>query len=260
MRAWNTFEHVPRYHNNYVGMRNRFGLLSEAYAYATFEDRIKATNYFVEEALNFANGNIDRIKKAVEAADKESIVGTQQGTRAQFKRGGVITVLTGENEDEKNPVNGAIMNRRKDVVHEEKMIDMLWFEPSKTEDVPHEYYVPASATKTLALLGLHGIQMHPITAPVRGVEQFTITSNTQRQATNSIDTGAHGLRSIDGTWAAAPDVTVPAGAWVVPMNQPLARLAFYLLAPTSDDGVTAWNYLDDSLGSEAKTYPILRKK
>ena len=44
------------------------------------------------------------------------------------------------------------------------------------------------------------------------------------------------------------------------MNQPLARLAFYLLAPTSDDGITAWNYLDDSLGADAKTYPILRKK
>ena len=38
------------------------------------------------------------------------------------------------------------------------------------------------------------------------------------------------------------------------MNQPLARLAF-LLAPTSDDRLTAWNYLDDSLGSDAKTYP-----
>jgi hypothetical protein len=172
----------------------------------------------------------------------------------------MINVLMGEVEDEKNPNNGAVMNRRKDVVHPEQMVDMLWFEPSKTEDVPHEYYVPASATKAIALLALHGIQMHAITAPVRGVEQFTITSNTQRQATNSIDTGAHGLRSIDGTWAAAADVTVPAGAWVVPMNQPLARLAFYLLAPTSDDGLTAWNYLDDSLGSDAKTYPILRKK
>ena len=260
MRAWNTFEHVPRDHNNYVGMRNRFGLLSEAYAYATFEDRIKATNYFVEEALNFANANIDRIKKAVEAADKESIIGTQEGTRAQFKRGGVITVLTGELEDEKNPVSGATMNRRKDVVHEEQMIDMLWFEPSKTEDVPHEYYVPAAATKAVALLAMHGVQMHQLTAPVRGVEQFTITSNTQRPANpNSIDTGAHGLRSIDGTWAAAADITVPAGAWVVPMNQPLARLAFYLLAPTSDDGLTAWNYLDD-FRVGGKDVPILRKK
>ena len=43
------------------------------------------------------------------------------------------------------------------------------------------------------------------------------------------------------------------------MNQPLARLAFYLLAPTSDDGLTAWNYLDDLL-QDAKVYPILRKK
>src|SRR4029077_10681452 len=56
-REWRTFEHVPRFHNNYVGLRNRFGLLSEAYSYATFEDRIKATNYFLEAALDFANQN-----------------------------------------------------------------------------------------------------------------------------------------------------------------------------------------------------------
>ena len=31
------------------------------------------------------------------------------------------------------------------------------------------------------------------------------------------------------------------------MNQPLARLAFYLLEPASDDGVVAWNFLDDQL-------------
>ncbi len=58
-RVWSTFEHVPRFHNNYVGMRNRFALLSEAYAYATFEDRIKVTSYFVEESLNFANANAE---------------------------------------------------------------------------------------------------------------------------------------------------------------------------------------------------------
>ena len=57
---WRTFEHGPRFHNSYVGIRNRFALLSEAYAYATFEDRIKATNYFMEEALNFAHANVGR--------------------------------------------------------------------------------------------------------------------------------------------------------------------------------------------------------
>jgi hypothetical protein len=73
--------------------------------------------------------------------------------------------------------------------------------------------------------------------------------------------GNHQLRRLEGEWAPAPDVTVPAGAWAVPMNQPRGRLAFYLLTPTTDDGVTTWNFLDATLGvPETKTYPITRKK
>jgi hypothetical protein len=260
MRTWATFEHVPRYHNNYVGMRNRFALLSEAYAYATFEDRIKATNYFLEESLTFASQNAAKLKKAVEDADKEVITGTTLGTRAQIKTEGTVTILMGEVEDEKNPVSGGCMNRRKDVVKLEIMKNGMWFEPTKTEVAPAEYYIPATATKALDLLRAHGVQMKQLTAPVKGVEQFTITSNTQRQANGSIDTGSHGLRTLDGSWAAASDATVPAGAWAVSLKQPLARLAFYLIEPTSDDGLTTWNFLDEMLGADVKTYPILRKR
>ena len=92
------------------------------------------------------------------------------------------------------------------------------------------------------------------------MEQFTITANTQRQPSNSPDTGSHGLRSLDGAWAAS-DATAPIGSYAVAMNQKLARLAFYLLEPRSDDGLTNWNYLDDVLGAEGvKNYPILRKR
>jgi hypothetical protein len=42
------------------------------------------------------------------------------------------------------------------------------------------------------------------------------------------------------------------------MDQPLARLAFILLAPTSDDGLLTWNVLDDRLADGM--YPILRRK
>jgi hypothetical protein len=44
------------------------------------------------------------------------------------------------------------------------------------------------------------------------------------------------------------------------MNQPLARLAFYLLEPRSDDGLVNWNALDAALGQEVKVYPILRSR
>jgi hypothetical protein len=259
-RAWGTFEHVPRFHNNYVGMRNRFALLSEAYAYATFKDRIQATNYFIEEAMNFAHQNVAKIKTAVENADREVLTGKTQATRAQIRAGGMIEILMGEVEDEKNPINGRNMNRRKDVIKAEQMTDRLWFEPTTTETVPTEYYIPADATRVIDLLRAHGIQMRKTTAAAKGLEQFSITANTQRPASNSIDTGSHGLRSLDGIWAAT-GATAPVGSYVVAMNQKLARLAFYLLEPKSDDGVTAWNFLDDVLGVEGtKAYPVLRKK
>jgi hypothetical protein len=101
-------------------MRNRFALLSEAYAYATFEDRIKVTNYFMEEALNFAHQNADRLKKLVADADRESIIGKTLATARGSSRKGTIDHPDGRSEDEVNPVNGACMNRRKDVLQAEK--------------------------------------------------------------------------------------------------------------------------------------------
>ena len=49
---------------------------------------------------------------------------------------------------------------------------------------------------------------------------------------------------------------VPAGAWRVAMTQRLARLAFYLLEPGSNDGLVTWNVLDESLKTGRS--PILR--
>ena len=261
-QAWRTFEHVPRFHNNYVGMRNRFAILTEAYAYATFKDRILATNYIIEEAMNYASANAAKLKKACADADKEAVVATPLATRAQVKRAGMVDILMGEVEDEMNPNNNARMNRRKDVVKTVPMFDELWFEPTTTDIVASIYYVPAAATKAIALLQLHGVKMTRLTAPVKAatIEQFAITANTQRpQANASIDLGTHRLRSLEGAWQTATS-DVPAGSYAIDMKQPLARLAFYLLAPMSDDGLVNWNYLDDMLGDTVKTFPISRKK
>jgi hypothetical protein len=171
-------------------------------------------------------------------------------------------ILMGEVEDELNPNNGARMNRRKDVIKPVQMFDELWFEPTITDTVAATYYVPAGATKAIALLQLQGLKMTKLTAPVKAatLEAFNITANTQRpQANASIDLGTHRLRSLEGTWQAATE-DVPAGSYAIDMNQPLARLAFYLLAPTSDDGLVNWNYLDDMLGDGVKVAPIVRKK
>lgn len=260
LRTWASFEHVPRFHNSYVGLRNRFALLSEAYSYLTFEDRIKATAYFVEEALNFASQNADRIQEACATADREATIGQQLATRGRLQRGGTIEILMGDVEEETNPASGTPMYRRKDVSKREQMIDMLWFEPTASEVAASEYYIPAEASEAIDLLTRHGVQMRKLTEPVRGVEQFVITNNTTRPVRpGSIDFGEHALRILEGRWQAAPDATVPAGAFAVPFQQPLGRLGFYLLEPTSDDGLTTWNVLDDWV-KDGKAYPILRKR
>ncbi len=47
--TWRTFDHRPRYGNNYAGLRNRIAILSEAYSYLDFKGRIEVTEDFVEE-------------------------------------------------------------------------------------------------------------------------------------------------------------------------------------------------------------------
>ena len=48
-----------------------------------------------------------------------------------------------------------------------------------------------------------------------------------------------------------------AGSLFIPANQPLARLAFYLLEPESDDGLVTWNIIEEGL-AVGQTYPIYR--
>jgi hypothetical protein len=38
--VWETYPDEPRYGINYIGMRNRIGILTESYSYATYKERI----------------------------------------------------------------------------------------------------------------------------------------------------------------------------------------------------------------------------
>src|SRR5262249_11130567 len=80
--------------------------------------------------LDFAAKNAAELEKAVADADREKVVGTTLSTSAKMKRGGMVEILMGEVEDEKNPVSGAVMNRRKDVGKPGQMVEMMWCEPS----------------------------------------------------------------------------------------------------------------------------------
>ena len=87
-------------------------------------------------------------------------------------------------------------------------------------------------------------------------EQYRIASNTLAEREYQ---GTHKMRTLTGAWEATSQA-LPVGSLIIPMDQPLARLAFILFDARSDDGFMAWNILDAVLGATpAPTfYPVLR--
>jgi hypothetical protein len=254
-RRWETFDHRPRFNNNYIGLRNRFALLSEAFAYITFEDRILATNRFIEESLSYAAAQADRIRTLTQAADRSKLVGARLPLRARLQHTGTVTVLIGEVGDEKHPVDGHVMYRRKDVKIPTRLADFTTFEGVEHERVPAAYYLPPDLTDAIDRLAAHGVGTTALQSAITiAAEEFRIDSS------KTADTAFqnHNERSLTGAWQPA-ERQLPAGTLRVDMTQPLARLAFYLIEPRSDDGLVNWNLLDEAL-KDAKTYPIVRTR
>jgi hypothetical protein len=255
LRTWGTFDHRPRFNNNYIGLRNRIALLSEAYSYLTFEERIVATNRFIEENLNYAHANQAGIKKLTDESDKRSIVGTTLGVRAEMERSSPdpIEILMGEVAEERNPYSGQMMFRRVDVKKPEQMIEMGTFRATVSERVPSAYYVPPNLRTVIDRIQAHGIAMSTLaSAQTMPIEEFHIEGiePAARPFQNRTE------RTLRGAWTPV-ERELPAGTLRVDMTQPLARLAFYLIEPRSDDGLADWN-LVDGLEAGAKAYPIVR--
>lgn len=255
-RAWRSFDHRPRFNNNYIGLRNRFAILSEAFAYSTFEERIVATSRFVEEVVGYASAHAVEIRKLVEAADRKPLAGTQLSLRAEmFRAPELIEILLGDVVQEKHPVDGHVMEKRVDVRKPERVADYGQFKATETGRVPSAYYVPATLIVALERLSAHGIKMTALKTPETvQVEEFRITGNTTAERPFQ----THNERTLTGAWAAA-ERSLPAGTLRIDMSQPLARLAFYLLEPRSDDGLVNWNLLDEGL-KDATVFPIVRSK
>ena len=255
-RVWSTVEDLPRYTHNYWGLRNRFGILSETYSYLTFQERITTVTRFLEEILNFADGNAARIRKAAEDADSTSIIGQRLSLRSKPRRSDQkVEILMGDVAEETNPYSGQLMLRRLDVRQPEPMWFEGTFESIEAERVPSAYYVPAQLKTALERLQAHGIRMERLSrAAVLEVEEFQIASN--QAAAQAFE--KHQERSVTGKYEAVRR-TLRAGTYRVSLNQPLCRLAFYLLEPRSNDGLLTWNFFDDAL-KNSSIYPVLRTR
>jgi hypothetical protein len=260
-RAWVTFDHRPRFNNNYLGLRNRVAILSEAYSYLPYDERIAVTRRFVIEILDYAKTRAAEIRRVVEDADKASIVGQTLALRAKTKRAAEpVDIVLGGVKTVAHPYTGAPMLQRTDERKVERMPEWGTFEATDTERAPAAYLVPAELTRVIELIEAHGATVTRLKAetPIESEEFVIATTVTADRAFQG-----HRERTVTGAYRPSAAKSLPAGTVVVPMNQPLARVLFTLLEPRSDDGVVNWNVLDDLMEKFERTdggrvYPIRR--
>jgi hypothetical protein len=264
--TWRTFDHRPRFGNNYLGLRNRLAVLSEAYSYLDFKRRIDVTAGFTLELLRATVDNGAAILRLTAEADHSLVDVT---SARQPRELGVsfdvrpapspIEILVGDVARARNPRSGRDMLQMTDKAVPVRMKEYGTFAATRTLSVPAGWVIPhddAEAPRmgeSLARLKIHGIRIDRVVSAVQlAVERFMIQSVTRadRPFQNRRETRLVGRQEV-------ARVSVPAGSLFVTARQPLARLAFYLLEAESDDGLVNWGVMDEGL-APGRVYPVYR--
>ncbi|MCI0339259.1 MAG: M14 family metallopeptidase [Acidobacteria bacterium] len=258
-RIWRTFDHHPRFGNNYCGLRNRLTILSEAYSYLDFKGRIEVTAAFVEEIFKYSASHADEITALIKRVDEDAYRGkpTQQGVEFEIKAlDKPVEILVGEVEKQKNPLSGKLMTAMiENKFTPTPMLDYGLFAAIKSVAVPRAYLFrnEDGMKVVIAKLIAHGIAIEELTEPLTAeVESFVISD--VRRAARTFQ--GHAEVKLKGH-AQREKISFPAGSILVRTSQPLVSLIFYLLEAESDDGFVNWNFLDAYL-EKGKTYPVYK--
>ncbi len=260
-KGWYTFDSRPRFGNNYVGLRNRFTILSEAYSYLDFRGRVEVTYEFLQEILAAVEKHGRKMMRLAARADEQIRRGRlrKQGIQFEIKPWKETEILweqclppdDGASEPE-SPGETPRHVRRTGQIVPIKATDYCIFAAKERSDVPYAYLVDPGAHDAIANLLAHGVVVEALTRETTLVVDQFIIKDVQR-AEHAFQ-GHHEL-TLAGKWKSRTE-TFPQGTDVVRMNQPLARLAFYLLEPRSDDGLFNWNFFDAML--DGKIAPVRR--
>jgi murein tripeptide amidase MpaA len=260
VHAWETYDHRPRYGVNYIGIRGRAAILSEAFSHDPFERRVKSTYAFVHEILSLAAARPASFRRIARAQATGPKAGSMLAIRAHMTRTpyrGPVIVEGLEHLDDTSAFTepGVPHGMRRTGQYRTLQLDVYdRFDPEYSVPVPAAYAVPAEREDVVRALRMHGVVVEKLRAAVKApVVAFTIDSMSEARRAFQ----GHNETTLHGRWLAPRITSLEAGSYLVPTRQTLGALAVYLLEPESDDGLVTWNTLDTVLHAGAE-FPIVR--
>lgn len=248
-QGWETYDGKARYGTNWHAMRNRVSILSEAYSNDPFRTRVSATYAFVREVLSLLAEEHDEIDSREEKAWNPDSVAVRQRL-AQATEREVIAEITHSAGD------GSGGYARRQRTGEFRTIRMpVWdrFSSRRSEAMPSAYLIPDQQQKVVELLRRHGVRVVRLPGGWNAPAESFLVDNVSH-ARREFE--KHLITSVEGAWTEGP-ASGEGVWWLVPTAQQDGVIASYILEPASEDGVVAWNLMDDVLAAGAE-YPILR--
>lgn len=263
--VFSTYESLARYGTNYYGLRNRVAILSEAFSHDPFARRIASTYDFVTEILSYVAEHKTEILNIGKQGDakvaawaqnpgsspKLSLKSRMDTTRIENVRVEEVTVLTDSSQREP----GMGMRHRTGIIKLVKMPVMASFTPTLTSTLPFAYaFDEKTAQAILPILHTHGIAVDKLDAAASVTSQaFAVDTVIDRGRSET----SRMLKDVGGHWNAPNAQTLPAGTYVIRAGQAYGLLAFYLLEPESEDGLTQWSFYDNILAAR-RDFPVVR--
>jgi hypothetical protein len=266
-RGWFTYDPRPRFGTNYMGLRGRVSVLSEAYSHDPFPRRVGSTYAFVYELLSLVAENGEDIVDLSNEADRRTTgwgtlpsssppIPIRSAFPAQTARREQVLVEQIERLADTTQVTEAGVPggfRRTGRVRATTMPVYDRFVPTRAQRLPFAYALAAEHAPALSLLRLHGVVVERLDAALpTQVERFTIDSIVRSPRRFQ----KHNEVRLEGRWT-TESRTLPAGTFLVRTGQPLSIVAAYLLEPESDDGLTTWNFFDAALRT-GDAHPVIR--
>ncbi len=269
-KGWENDSLEARYGSNYVGLRNRFSILDENYAYADFKTRVLSSRAFIMSILDFTAKNGKLMAELVRQADLEtirSLAGSDFVLEFKAERLFDLTVKSYEFVKEiikpedraKYPSRfGDFIMKKTDTPRDYRLPYLSLAVPRRSLKLPAGYVLLPQQPEALLNLKRHGIRVERILEGFQAdVEVFKIDTV---ELDKTIFQG-HVLNTVKGQYEKAA-MDIPAGAIYISLEQPLARLVPVLLEPESSDSLLAWGFFNRVIvqqwSNKPGPYPVWR--
>src|SRR6267378_2084572 len=202
-QSWDTYAPLGWYGTNYVGLRGRMAILSEAYSHADFKTRVRVTHDFLVELLTYAALHAEEIRRLEREADRRTTLeGAGPSPRPElavaYRLGSrgiepVVLEVVRPTSDSGRPrllPTGELRTYRLPV--NDRFLDSL------TRALPAGYFLPTSEAGVAALLRLHGIQVQRLA--VDWTDSVEVLTATQLKWAPREFQGHH-LLDVTGSWS-----------------------------------------------------------